>query len=120
MQNLRKAYLSIVFTMFFSNSTFAQPVPPLVADLPKFETPEDVQQALSMRAQASFPRDIGASTLSALLEMDGFKVRQTATGYTAKFQQSTFPCITDYILTWRESEIGTALDLRADLAQNCV
>jgi len=106
--------------MFFASThAVAETVPPLLANFPV--TQDDVvQRAYAEQIRSSFPRDIRTSTLTALLEMDGFTVFSTGVGHAATFVKADFPCITDYMLTWDENETGRVTDLDVSMNRKCV
>jgi hypothetical protein len=116
---VRNSAVSLIIVGTFATQATAEAVPPLLANFPVTQN-EDVKQAFAEQVRASFPRDIRSSTLSALLEMDGFSVKPTDAGYAASFMQTKFPCITDYVLTWREGSAGRVSDLDIQMRRKCV
>lgn len=119
MLGIKHAALTLIVTTAFTAQAGAQPVPPLLANFPVAQD-DDTHQAFAERVRASFPRDIRSSTLSALLEMDGFAVEATDEGYAATFMQADFPCITDYLLTWQDSETGRVDAFNLETNQKCI
>lgn len=115
----RNCTLAFIVIAAGTAQTNAQTVPPLLANFPVTQEAE-LQQAYADRIRASFPRDIKTSTLTALLEMDGFDVTGGDGGYTASFLKTDFPCITDYNLSWQESDVGRVEDLTIAVKQKCV
>lgn len=105
-------------TLMLSGHAVAETLPPVLANFPLTED-ETVKQAYSERVRASFPRDIRTSTLTALLEMDGFTVFSTAVGHAALFVNAEFPCITDYTMTWNETDRGYVTNLSVEMTHKC-
>jgi len=97
----------------------AQDVPPLLVNFP-MTGDVAVQEAYAKSLRARFPNDIRTSTLTALLEIDGFKVSKIGGINKASFRQAEFPCLTDYILEWDESAAGLVTELRISMNQKCV
>jgi len=97
----------------------AESVPRILVNFP---TTQDaaIKEAFSEGIRASFPRDIRTSTLTALLEMDGFRVTSTGVNHAARFIETDFPCITNYTLTWGENERGYVTDMQIDMSHKCV
>jgi len=106
-------------TVIMSQQVMAQDVPPLLANFPVSGNAE-IQQAYADQLRSRFPSDIRTSTLTALLEIDGFTVSNTDALSSASFLQVEFPCLTDYVLTWGENEIGRVTDLQISMKQKCV
>ena len=107
------------FAIMLATPAAAETVPPLLANFPITED-DAVQRAFADQVRSSFPRDIRTSTLTALLEMDGFTVFSTGLGHAATFVKAEFPCITDYMLTWDENETGRVTDLQVSMKHKCV
>jgi len=97
----------------------AETLPPIFANLPASENEDANTKAMEHRVRAAFPRDIGSGTLAKLMELDGFEVDETDDGVRASFQEAEFPCITDYVVIWAESEIGAVADLNVERHQKC-
>ncbi len=106
-------------TLLTATQAAAETVPPLLANFPMTQD-KAIHRAYAEQVRASFPRDIRTSTLTALLEMDGFTVFSTGVGHAASFIDAEFPCITDYMITWDENETGHVTDLNMTMKHKCV
>jgi len=117
-QGLKGAAL-LGLSIFVYSDAVAGSVPRILANFPATQD-TTIKKAFSERVRASFPRDIRTSTLTALLEMDGFSVVSTGVNHAARFVDTDFPCITDYTLTWGENERGYVTDMQIDMSHKCV
>lgn len=97
----------------------AKDMPRILVNFPATED-KTIQKAFSDRIRASFPKDIRTSTLTALLEMDGFTISRIGIKHIAQFTDADFPCITDYSLTWDENERGHVAGLQIAMSHKCV
>jgi len=114
-----KGAVTLGFTLVLSGiSAAAEPLPPLLANFPVTQD-DTIKQAYVEHIRASFPRDIRTSTLTALLEMDGFTVFNTGVGHAALFVNADFPCITDYTMTWGETDRGYVTDIAVEMTHKC-
>ncbi len=116
---MRKGAVALGLTMILGSQALAQNAPPLLANFPD-TADASVQQAFAEHIRSRFPRDIRPSTLIALLEMDGFTTSTNGDRYTASFQKTEFPCLTNYELTWGENDRGRVAGLEVSMQQKCV
>ena len=113
-----KGAVALGFSAVLSTNALAEPLPPLLANFPVTQD-DTVKRAYSDHIRSSFPRDIRTSTLTALLEMDGFDVFSTGAGHAALFVNAEFPCITDYTMTWDETERGYVTNMQVEMMHKC-
>jgi len=114
-----KASVLLGFSSVLASEVMSETVPRILTNFPATQD-KAVKQAFSERIRATFPKDIRTSTLTALLEMDGFTVLGTEVNHTAHYVDADFPCITDYTLTWDENQHGYVADFQIDVSQKCV
>ena len=119
MRQASKSALALGLSVFVYSEAAAETVPRLLANFPITQD-ETLARAFSERVRASFPKDIRTSTLTALLEMDGFTVSNLGARHAARFTDADFPCITDYELTWDEDERGHVTEIEIEMSHKCV
>jgi len=115
----QKSVVMLGLSVFICSSAAAETVPRILINFPETQNAA-VKKAFSDRVRASFPKDIRTSTLTALLEMDGFEVESAGVSHAARFLDTDFPCITDYTLTWDENERGYVTNLWIESSHKCV
>ena len=115
----RMGAIALSLSIFTYSGALAETVPHILANFPNTQD-HNVRAAFSDRIRANFPVDIRTSTLTALLEMDGFTVSRIGNRHTARFVDVTFPCITDYSLTWGETDRGHVADIQVAKSRKCV
>jgi len=119
MRSKKYAATVLGLAMLVNSGVNAETMPQILANFP--DTQDDaIKEAFSDHVRASFPRDIRTSTLKALLEMDGFTVSDVGDHYAARFVNATFPCITDYSLTWSENDYGHVINMKIAMSNKCV
>ena len=114
-----KSLITLGLSIFLYSEAVAETMPRILTNFPVSQD-DTVKKAFSERVRASFPKDIRTSTLTALLEMDGFTVVNAGDRYAANFVETEFPCITNYTLSWSENDRGHVAGIQVAMSHKCV